>query len=313
MINDNSFPLAEEDENPLLSILLPAYEYPEGVHRILSLLRPLPLADCELIVSDDSSDDEIEKVVQNWSSSAGARVVYQRNNPALGAAANWNALLDKAQGKYCLLMHHDELPLSENFVMDLVQELRKEPDADVIMLDCILIDQRNGRCRRHMPTCLRSLVVKCFPQYLFRRNVVGPVSSLVIRRSLYPRFDVRLRWLVDVDTYVRLFKSAMRLKLCPRIRVGSVFNRKCSITNRLGASIPQIASQERAYLKNVYNASTPWLGPLRNEPIFYSGLRGCEALIWNLMRVLTRIANIFSVGPVPPSSVQQAINMSPVS
>jgi glycosyltransferase involved in cell wall biosynthesis len=304
-------PLVTKDGEPFLSILLPAYRYREGVHRVLSLLQPLPFADCELIVLDDSPDDEIEQDVVRWCSATGMQVAYQHNRPALGAAANWNALLNKARGKYCLLLHHDEFPLSNHFVINLIQELRKDPDVDVIMLDCVLIDPQNGRCRRHLPTWLRTFVVSRFPQYLFRRNVIGPTSSLVIRRTLYPRFDVRLRWLIDVDVYVRLLKVAKCLRMCPQIKVGSILGRTDSITTGLGSSIPRIAREERAYLEGVYHTTSPWLGPVHNEPILHSMLRACEAMCWNLMRGLTRITAAFCVGPVPRSMVQKAMKTPP--
>jgi len=293
-----------------LSILLPAYKYRKGVRRIFSLLQPIPFADCELIVLDDSPDDEVEDEVARWHSETGMQVVYHHNRPALGAASNWNSLLDKARGKYCLLLHHDEFPLSDHFVPDLLQELRKTPDVDVIMLDCLLLNFQNGRCRRHLPTWLRAFVLHRFPQYLFRRNVIGPTSSLVIRRTLYPRFDVRLRWLIDVDVYVRLLKAAKVLKQCPKIQVGSILGRSDSITTGLGASIPQIACEERTYLQGIHHTTSLWLGPVRNEPILHSLLRGSEAVFWKLMRVLIRIIAVCCPCPVPKSVVEKAIKIS---
>lgn len=306
---DQPNPSATRDSEPLLSILLPAYRYREGVHRILSLLQPLPVADCELIVLDDSPDDEVEQEVVRWCSATGMQVAYQRNRPALGAAANWNALLGKARGKYCLLLHHDEFPLGGRFVMNLIQELRKDTDVDVIMLDCVLIDPQSGQFRRHLPTWLRAFVVNRFPQYLFRRNVIGPTSALVVRRSLYPRFDERLRWLVDVDVYVRLLKIAKRLRLCPQIQVGSILGRADSLTTSLGSSIRQIEREEQAYLQGIYRTTSLWLGPVRNKTLLRRILRICEAACWYLMRVLTRILGIFCVGPVPRSVVKKAIEI----
>jgi hypothetical protein len=296
---------------PLLSILVPAYCYGEGLVRILTHLRLLPMADCEIIVFDDSPDDGIEAIVSSWCTATGMQVTYQHNCPALGVPANWNALLNKARGKYCLLLHHDEFPLGDNFVTDLVQVLRENPDVDAIMLDCILVNPCNWRCRRHLPTWLRAFVVSRFPQYLFRRNVIGPTSALVIRRTLYPRFDERLRWLIDVDVYVRLLKVTRCLKLCPQIQVGSILGRTDSITAGLGASIPQIAREERTYLKGVHHTAGLWLGPARGEPILHSMMRACEAVCWDLMRGLTRIMAAFSVDPVPRSVVEQAMKTPP--
>lgn len=304
---DQSNSLTTEDNRPLLSILLPTYGYCEGVRRILSLLQSLPCPVCELIVLDDSPDDKVEQEVMYCCSVAGLRVTYQHNRPALGVPANWNTLLDKARGEYCLLIHHDEFPIGDNFVVNLIQELRKDPDVDVIMFDCVLIDPKNGCCRRHLPIWLRAFVVNRFPQYLFRRNVIGPTASLVIRRTLFPRFDTRLRWFVDVDVYVRLLKVIRRLKLCPQIQIGSIIGRSDSITAGLGPFISQLEREERAYLKGVHHTSSFWLGPICSEPISHSMLRFCEAVCWNLMRGFTRITAGFCNGHVPRSVVRQVM------
>lgn len=292
---------------PLVSILVPAYRYAEGIHRILASLQPLPIEDCELIVFDDSPDDKVEVTVAQWCTTTGMLVLYQHNWPARGAVANWNALLDAATGEYCLLLHHDEFPLSNYFLRDLTTALRRDTDTDALVLDCVLVAPQTGRNRRHLPTWLRAFVVNRFPQYLFRRNVIGPTSALVIRRSLYPRFDVRLRWLVDVDLYVRMLKVATHLRLSPRIRIGSIVGRSDSITARLGTSVPQVAQEERAYLRGIHPTVGLWLGPVPGESVMHGLLRTAEAACWGLLRVLTRMAALFCPAPVLRSVVQQAL------
>lgn len=235
-------------------------------------------------------------------------VAYQHNRPALGIAANWNALLDQAHGRYCLLMHHDEFPLGDRFVTDLIQELREDPAADVLLLDCVLVDPRNGQCRRHLPTWLRAFVVRRFPQYLFRRNVIGPTASLVVRRTMYPRFDEQLQWLIDVDAYVRLLQKAKRLRLSPHVQIGSILGRTDSLTASLGAAVSHIAREERAYLAGIHHAANLWLGPIHNEPIWHSLLRACEAAAWRLMRGLTRMTAMFGADPAPRSMVRRALS-----
>ena len=295
---------------PLLSILIPAYCYPEGVYRILSQLQPLPVGDIELIVFDDSPDHKVESVVKGFIES-GMPVIYQHNLPSLGYADNWNALLDAARGEFCLLLHHDEFLLSEHFVKDLITALHQDSDEDVIMLDCVLIAPDSGRNRRHLPNWLRAFVVNRFPKYLFRRNVIGPTSVLVIRRSFYPRFDVRLRWLIDVDVYVRLLKLTKSLRLVPQIQIGSVLGRSDSITARLGSSISQIKHEEQAYLRGIYHNAGPWLGQAPNESVFDVLTRAFEATCWNLMRMFTRMASLFCPSPVPRSVVHKALHAQP--
>jgi len=293
----------------MLSILIPAYCYGEGVFRILTQLKSLSYDNCELIIFDDSPDDQVEEIIANWSMAKDIQFIYKHNQPAYGAAANWNALLEAAKGEYCLLLHHDEFPLVDHFVKDIVIALRNDPKVDVLVLDCVLVDSRGGRNRRHLPTWLRAFVIRHFPEYLFRRNVIGPTSVIVIRRTLYPHFDARLKWLIDVDAYVRLFKTTRHFRFCPEIQIGSILDHANSVTATLGSSIPLIAREERAYLRDIHNNTSIWLGPASGESILYSVLYAFENLLWIIMRLFTRVSVLFHA-PVSRKKIKKIMELS---
>lgn len=292
---------------PLLSILIPTYGYPPGLERIFQALGDDYSDEWELLVFDDSPDNEIQELVSLVASKSKWALRYEHNQPALGPAANWNALLDAAQGEYCLLLHHDEFPLGDNFVNNILHALHQDPSIDVLVLDCVLVSSRNGCNRRHMSTWLQRLVITHFPQYLFRRNVIGPTAALVVRRLMYPRFNARLQWLIDVDLYVRLLKMPVHVWFCPAIKIGSMLGGADSITAGLGPSIPQLAAEERIYLMELRQSSSIWLGPSANEKVSRSILRFGEAVCWKLMRGFGRIRAAFCFGPVPRQVAQQAI------
>jgi len=63
-------------------------------------------------VHDDSPDRDIEI---EMSRERFRDVIYQRNDPPLGAVANWNGLIELATGRYILLIHHDEYPSQPDF------------------------------------------------------------------------------------------------------------------------------------------------------------------------------------------------------
>ena len=243
----------------LLSILIPTYKFPLGLERIIHALGDDYSDECEFLVYDDTPGNNIQEIVSLIALKTKWNLRYQHNQPALGPAENWNALLDAAQGEYCLLLHHDEFPLMDDFISNVIQALCNDRAIDVLILDCILISPSNGCNRRHLPMWLRALVVNQFPQYLFRRNVIGPTSTLVVRRTLFPRFDTRLRWYIDVDLYVRLFKVAKKIRLCPEVKIGSIMGRAESITAGLQSSMPQIVREERTYLRDVHQATCLWL------------------------------------------------------
>jgi len=221
----------------LLSILIPAYNYPKGVERILIALSQEYSLNVEIIVSDDSSDDKVRDICSFYKD-AFHSFIYKRNNPSLGAVNNWNSLLDKAQGDYCLLLHHDEFPLSANFIGKVTDTLSVNTAIDVLIMDCVLVDINTGFSRQHAPSWFRNLSAKYFPEYLFRRNIIGPVSTLIVRRSVFPRFNEKLQWLVDVELYVRLFTQGITIKTAANIQIGSAPDKNHSITASLGNEVP---------------------------------------------------------------------------
>lgn len=230
-----------------LSVLIPAYSYPEGIKRILSSFTSSYSSQIEILIFDDSPDDDVAQAVAELGLTNN-RLTYRHNCPSLGAISNWNELLDSAQGEYCLLMHHDEFPLSSTFWNDLLLLLDNDRDIDLIVMDCILRDQEAKSSRRHLPMWLRRYILHSHASYVLRRNVIGPVSSIVFRRACAPRFDRELKWLVDVDFYYQILQRSNLIRYAPDIQIGSISGREGSITRALGKSVKRIAREERHYL-----------------------------------------------------------------
>ena len=267
--------------SPLLSILIPAYCYPEGVGRLLRGIGHFDPELIEILVGDDSPDSRVEAVVK----AAGRQGVhYVRNVPPLGAPANWNALILKASGEFCLMLHHDEFPLSADFLARLLGRLTDSMAHDVLLLDCVLVDTRTGWNRRHLPFTLRMAIVSHAPSYILRRNAVGPVSVLVIRRSLYPKFDPRLKWLVDADLYLRLFSRGPTVVACPEIAVGTELGRNESITVQLSSRLKAITADEHSYLYHKHEKLAIWC----KDSTFHRLTRTVECVCWVILRAVTR-------------------------
>ena len=95
---------------PWLSLLIPAYDFPAGVDRILDSVAAAADERIECLVGDDSTTPEVERRVRAHAAFASGRVAYVRNVPARGAVTNWNEMITRASGEYLLFMHHDECP-----------------------------------------------------------------------------------------------------------------------------------------------------------------------------------------------------------
>lgn len=287
----------QRESTPLLSILVPAYEYPEGVRRILEALGPDDRS-YEVLIFDDTPGTEIATVAGSHPPVAGAHIHYVHNTPPAGPIANWNRLLDSARGEYSVLIHHDEWPASAEFVSRVLDELARFPDTDVLLLDCGVKRSDHARARRHVPMWLRALVARHAPTFLFRRNVIGPTGVLVVRRSLYPRFDPALSWLVDVDLYYRLLRTGPRVRtsdLC----ILSLARRPESITTRLRPTIRQVNASEREVLATRYPEAGRWIGRKSGgRDVVGRLLRSIEACGWAVLRAVTRAMSLVRSVPV---------------
>jgi glycosyltransferase involved in cell wall biosynthesis len=268
-----------------LSILIPAYNYLEGMQKILSSVLSYTTTEVEVIISDDSSRDEIRRLVNEYSAVFPGTLIYRRNKAPLGAVHNWNSLLEMATGQYVMLLHHDEYPINNNFIQDAIDRINHYAKyIDVFVLDCILVSEDKRTVRPHLPNFIRRFVLKYYPSYLFKRNVLGPTSCLIVRRTLYPRFDVSLRWLVDVDVYFQLRIATARWIFCNNLKICSMLGRKDSITASIKKDLWELNKRERKYLKLKYPNVHLWLFPDK-----YWIFGKLESIVWMGMRGLTRL------------------------
>lgn len=295
-----------ENNKIILSVLLPTYNYLEGLKKIFSQLELLAIPQIwcyiEICIRDNSDNDYI----QNWVEEnilGSLPVVYKRNIPPTTPCENWNELIHKSRGRYYILMHHDEFPLTSNFILEALKEIERHKDTDIIVMDCLLMDKSSGSLRRHVPSFIRKKVFERFPEYLFIRNVIGATASLIVKKSLHSSFDCSLEWLIDVDEYYCLRQRAKYWSLSSDLKIGSYIDRGNSITSSLGDKISYIRQQEFKYLLKKHPKALPYL---RSNKL----CRLLENISWIGMRVITRtywyIVNSFGKYPVSKEMARKA-------
>lgn len=276
----------EPPPTPFLSVLIPAYEYPEGVQRILQALLPSEETSVEILIHDDSTSDRVGAVVLPWQARFPDRVRYRRNGTPCGAVKNWNGLLAAARGDYLLLLHHDELPLTDGFAGAIQAELRRMGWPRILVLDLQLAGRGNVYLRRHVPLWAKRLVLKRWPSFLYARNLVGAPSSWVARREHCPSFDERLQWLVDVDWYARILEESDSVSISSKVKVVSVQGEHRSITATLGFEVARLRRQEA---NDLIRSGRPGLvlRMLGDGSLWDRSLRGVEGLLWAVFRAFT--------------------------
>jgi glycosyltransferase involved in cell wall biosynthesis len=264
---------------PRCSILVPAFDYPEGISRILDGFSSFDPMAFEIVISDDSRTDCVEQLVESHETTKKGLVKYHKNRPGLGAVDNWNHLISCAESDVLVLLHHDEFFIDPRGFYRAVNEVCSGR-ADVVVGQVRLLKKPGERAVIHFPLFLARLLINKFPEYLYVRNFIGPISCLVFRRSLSVRFDAKLRWLVDVDFYYRLRVGTNKWSFLKYYQVFSVTNRIDSITGEIRYQLCDIAEVERTYICE--NRSLKVLSRMYSSVL----IKCAEASVWAAFRVI---------------------------
>ncbi|WP_084435654.1 glycosyltransferase family 2 protein [Desulfomicrobium escambiense] len=268
-----------------ISILVPLYNYYDGILRIVKFLDEEDLSEVEVIVLDDSDNPDEQLRIQKLLINYKHFIKYRHNHVSLGPVINWNALLDMASADYIILMHHDEFLLSKKFIKNAIDRI-ENIKFDVGIFNCFLMRGSNIY-KQHLSISLRYLFYKFLPIYIFKRNFIGPTASLIVKRSLCERFDSNLRWLVDVDWYYRLAIKTRNIVFFKDIAVCSEIDANNSITRKIKFDLPHILKSEEIYLSKKYNKS--FLFFLTGSSLFCKAFCIVESLAWKTLSIFCLI------------------------
>ena len=189
--------------NPLISILIPAYERPDYLRRSLDQIARQHFTDFEVIVTDDSASDSVEEFIRAHAYTF--PIQYRRNRPALGTPRNWTAGIGLARGEWIKILHDDDWLAEPDSLTHYANHIR--PDVDLIFGGYEAVYESTGRREVRTITHAQFHRVTQDPHRLFASNLIGPPSVLMYRRTVREQFDPALKWIVDWEGYIRLMQN----------------------------------------------------------------------------------------------------------
>lgn len=190
---------------PLISICIPAYKRIEYLQRLLESIFIQTFQDFEVIVTDDSPDNEVKILCDQFRHKL--PIQYHKNAIPLGTPENWNEAIRKANGEWIKLMHDDDW-FSDKDSLVLFAEAAKHSNTDFIFSAYRNHHVTSGREKNEFAGYLRRFTLYQNPVSLFSRNIIGPPSVTLYRKKNELSYDKFLQWLVDIDFYVRYLKSS---------------------------------------------------------------------------------------------------------
>lgn len=120
------------ETTPLVSVIVPAYNYGRFVGAALESLQAQTLANWECIVIDDGSTDDTADVVVRFAKADQRIKLLRQQNRRQAAARNYG--LEHASGKYVQFLDADDLLEPRKFEQQ-VQYLEQHTDVDIVYND----------------------------------------------------------------------------------------------------------------------------------------------------------------------------------
>jgi len=198
-------------KKPLVSICIPTYNNARFFRECLDSIVNQTYPNKEIIVSDNASTDETEKIVKEYVKKY--KVKYYRNEKNIGAEANFTRCIELANGEFIGIFHSDDLYLPD-MVKKQVEAFQKNPTIGAVFTMASLINSKNeviGKIK--LPSKLKGKYVYDFPEIFFsvleNLNFLVCPSAMVrskIYKELAPFNEKRFKTSADLDMWLRILQ-----------------------------------------------------------------------------------------------------------
>jgi glycosyltransferase involved in cell wall biosynthesis len=169
------------------------------------------------VVTDDSPDNEVSDLCRSHPISAAIR--YFKNEKSLGTPENWNESIRRASGGWIKLMHDDDWFLFPEALKVFVKAVVQNPTGGFFYsgyTNVFLDDGRNQRTEVRLTGEWQKRLEKD-PKILLSRNLIGPPSVTLHKNIPGIYYDSTLKWLVDIDFYIRFLQKSKPLHIAENL------------------------------------------------------------------------------------------------
>ena len=273
--------------SPFISICVPTYKRADLLRRLFDSIADQQFRDFEVVITDNSDDDSVEQLVRVCQDHLPIR--YYRNNPAVSMGENWNRNIGLARGEWIKMMHDDDW-FSGPESLKRFAECASSETRFIYSSFYAVYDNGRKTLKRFGKNHIWTRLHHRYPVILFAENIIGPPTVTMVHARIKEQYDLRLKWRVDIDYYLRVLAAGHEAVLIdePLINIGiSEVQTTQSCLNNPAVEIPETLILLRKF----------GTGMLRNIIVYDA--------VWRLMRNMN-IRNEeqllqYSEGPWPPA------------
>lgn len=184
---------------PVVSVCIPTYEQPDLAMRAIQSVKRQIGCDFEIVVTDDSRSDAVERAMAPLLSD---HVRYYRNDRQMGAVANWNEAIRRGRGQVRKILHHDDWLASDDALARFAEPILAGR-SKLVFSACNARSADGGLRFVHSAGAEQISRLKQDPNEILFANFIGAPSVVALDASLMSRFDPTYLWLSDLEFYRR--------------------------------------------------------------------------------------------------------------
>lgn len=201
---------------PVISIIIPMYNAADTISRTIESVLNNSYVNWELILIDDGSTDETDKICKSYTDLDKRISYYKKKNSGPGDSRNYG--IKKAQGRYYMFLDADDI--YHNNTLEVMVNAAIENNVDVLMCGMEVEDalgninivsslapfNRIIRGKESVNTYLRSLLTDC-------KHLTPSMANKIYSADFIRRYNVECEsWLYHGEDWafnVKLFSNAI--------------------------------------------------------------------------------------------------------
>ena len=206
MYNNNIF-------NPLVSIVIPVYNAEKYIERALKSLINQSYKNIEVIVVNDGSTDNTEKIVKKYVDKI--RYFYKENG---GVASALNLGIKNMKGEYFSWLSHDDVYYT-NKIERQIEELKNIDKDNILYSGFELINDKSEFLYAWEIASKNEYRKLNNSFYALLLSGLNGCSLLIPKKAFYEVdfFNEDLKCTQDYDLWFKIFKNGYKIKYMPEV------------------------------------------------------------------------------------------------
>jgi glycosyltransferase involved in cell wall biosynthesis len=251
---------------PTVSIVIPTLNRAHLVTRAIKSVLNQTYQFFEIIVVDDGSEDETEKVVQRCGNK---KIKYIKHQKTMGPGAARNTGIDVSNGDYIAFLDSDDEWLPTKLEKQI--NLFKKATFNIGLIYCGVahIDQINGNVKEKLIPKYRGYV---FEKNLSANFVVSGSSTVIVQRKALEKvgkFDESLPSCEDWDLWIRI-ANYYEFDYVPEILVNCFAH-----SERISSNFERVVLGLKLFSKKYKKEIDKQRNNIKAQHIFYLGNHFC--------------------------------------